>query len=211
MAVGDGDKVEFGAGEAIVLDVGGHTNGHIAYYFADARKVFCGDALFALGCGRMFEGTPQQFWRSLKRLRDLPDETTVYWWVVSYHSFQFDVVHLSSADCENAIWRFNTNIYTISHSWNKYSAHEYTASNAKFALSVEPGNLDLVARAKEIMDKRSRNEPTVPSKIGEEKKTNPFLRVDISDEIRRNVGVTSSDTEEDAFAKVRSAKDIFRG
>jgi len=169
VAVGDGDKVEFGASEAIVLDVGGHTNGHIAYYFPDARKVFCGDALFALGCGRMFEGTPQQFWRSLKRLRDLPDETTVY------------------------------------------CAHEYTVSNAKFALSVEPGNLDLVARAKEVMDKRSRNEPTVPSMIGEEKKTNPFLRVDTSDEIRRNVGVTSSDTEDDAFAKVRSAKDSFRG
>lgn len=91
------------------------------------------------------------------------------------------------------------------------SAHEYTASNAKFALSVEPGNLELVTRAKEVMDKRSRNEPTVPSKIGEEKKTNPFLRVDISNEIRGNVGVTSRDTDDDAFAKVRSAKDNFRG
>ena len=100
----------------------------------------------------------------------------------------------------------------LSYSFSRIlSAHEYTASNAKFALSVEPGNLDLVARAEEIMSKRSRNDPTVPSKIGEEKKTNPFLRVDVSDEIRRNVGVTSSDTDHDAFAKVRSAKNNFRG
>lgn len=91
------------------------------------------------------------------------------------------------------------------------SAHEYTASNAKFALSVEPGNSDLVARVKEVKDKRTRNEPTVPSQMGEEKKTNPFLRVDISEEIRKNVGVTGSDTDDDAFAKVRRAKDTFRG
>lgn len=91
------------------------------------------------------------------------------------------------------------------------SAHEYTASNAKFALSVEPGNEELVARAKEIMEMRERGEPTVPSTIGEEKRTNPFVRVDISEEIRKNVGVTSDDTDDDAFAKVRSAKDNFRG
>lgn len=169
VTVGEGDTVKFGDGEATVMDVGGHTNGHVAYYFPDAQNVFAGDALFALGCGRMFEGTPKQFWKSLRSLRDLPDETTVY------------------------------------------CAHEYTASNARFALSVEPGNPDLVARARDVMDKRSRDEPTVPSKIGEEKKTNPFLRVDVSEEIRKNVGVTSSDTDIDAFAKVRSAKDNFRG
>lgn len=91
------------------------------------------------------------------------------------------------------------------------SAHEYTASNAKFALSVEPGNEELMARAKKIMEMRERGEPTVPSTIGEEKRTNPFVRVDISEEIRKNVGVTSDDTDDDAFAKVRSAKDNFRG
>lgn len=79
VTVGEGDKVKFGTTEAIVMDVGGHTNGHIAYYFPEAQKVFCGDALFALGCGRMFEGTPTQFWKSLRSLRELPDETTVYW------------------------------------------------------------------------------------------------------------------------------------
>ena len=80
VAVGDGDAVPFGSGSgAKVMDVGGHTLGHVAYYFPEAQKVFCGDALFALGCGRMFEGTPGQFWKSLRSLRDLPDETSVYW------------------------------------------------------------------------------------------------------------------------------------
>jgi hydroxyacylglutathione hydrolase len=92
-----------------------------------------------------------------------------------------------------------------------HSAHEYTASNAKFAISVEPGNADLMKRVKEIVAKRSRGDPTVPSKIIDEKKTNPFLRADISDEIRKNVGIFSSDSDADAFGKVRKAKDMFRG
>lgn len=92
-----------------------------------------------------------------------------------------------------------------------HSAHEYTASNAKFALSVEPGNADLMKRVEEIAAKRSRGEPTVPSKMVDEKKTNPFLRADISDEIRKNVGIFSSDSDADAFGKVRKAKDMFRG
>ena len=80
VAVGDGDAVPFGSGSgAKVMDAGGHTLGHVAYYFPEAQKVFCGDALFALGCGRMFEGTPAQFWKSLRSLRDLPDETSMYW------------------------------------------------------------------------------------------------------------------------------------
>lgn len=169
VCVGEGDRVKFGSVEATVLDVGGHTNGHIAYHFPADRKVFTGDALFALGCGRMFEGTPPQFWRSLRSLRDLPDDTTVY------------------------------------------CAHEYTESNAKFALSVEPGNPDLVARCQEVFEKRRRDKPTVPSLLGVEKKTNPFLRIDISDEIRKNVGVTGEDSDDVAFAKVRKAKDNFRG
>jgi len=78
-AVGGGDSFEFGSVKTNVLDVGGHTLGHIAFYFPDENKVFCGDALFALGCGKMFEGTPDQFWTSLKGLRELPDETTMYW------------------------------------------------------------------------------------------------------------------------------------
>ncbi len=89
------------------------------------------------------------------------------------------------------------------------SGHEYTEANARFAMSVEPGNPDLVARAAEVKAARSRGEPTVPSTIGEEKKTNPFLRVDFSDEIRTNVGVKVGDSDADAFAKVRQAKDAF--
>lgn len=84
-------------------------------------------------------------------------------------------------------------------------------ANAKFALSVEPGNTDLVSRAKEVEAMRARGEPTVPSLMGLEKKTNPFLRCDFSEEIRMNVGVTSDDSDAMAFAKVRQAKDSFRG
>jgi hydroxyacylglutathione hydrolase len=74
-----GDEVVFGSTKAQIMDVGGHTLGHIAYYFPDAQKVFVGDSLFALGCGKMFEGTAEQFWTSLQGLRALPDETMVYW------------------------------------------------------------------------------------------------------------------------------------
>jgi len=79
-AVGAGDVVEFGSTKAHVMDVGGHTKGHIAFYFPEEKTVFVGDSLFALGCGKMFEGTPEQFWTSLKGLRELPDDTTVYWY-----------------------------------------------------------------------------------------------------------------------------------
>jgi hydroxyacylglutathione hydrolase len=168
-AVADGDVIEFGSTKATIMDVGGHTKGHIAYYFPASKSVFVGDSLFALGCGRMFEGTPEQFWTSLKGLRELPDDTTVY------------------------------------------CAHEYTESNGKFAISVEPNNPDLVARFAIIKQKRSRGEPTVPSTLGEEKKTNPFLRCDISAELRANVGVNDADSDAVAFGKVRKAKDNFRG
>eukprot|EP00541_Cyclophora_tenuis_P003977 CAMPEP_0116557182 /NCGR_PEP_ID=MMETSP0397-20121206/9096_1 /TAXON_ID=216820 /ORGANISM="Cyclophora tenuis, Strain ECT3854" /LENGTH=261 /DNA_ID=CAMNT_0004082607 /DNA_START=135 /DNA_END=920 /DNA_ORIENTATION=- len=167
--VGGGDEFEFGGVKGKIMDVGGHTRGHIAYHFPDESVVFVGDALFALGCGKMFEGTPTQFWTSLQGLRELPEETAVY------------------------------------------CAHEYTAGNAKFAMSVEPGNEDLVKRVEEVKARRAQGLPTVPSKMGEEKKTNPFLRVDVSDEIRRNVGVTAADSPAEAFAKVRRAKDTFRG
>jgi len=166
--VGGGDVIEFAGSKVIVMDAGGHTRGHVAYYFPDQSKIFVGDCLFSLGCGRMFEGTPEQFWSSLERLRQLPDSTMVY------------------------------------------CAHEYTLANAKFALSVEPNNEALVSRVAIVQAKRARNEPTVPMLLGEEKKANPFLRIDFSDEIRKNVGVTSEDTNADAFRKLRKAKDNFR-
>jgi hydroxyacylglutathione hydrolase len=72
-------SVKFGNTDVNIIDVGGHTKGHIAFYFPHDKVVFVGDALFALGCGKMFEGTPNQYWESLKRLRNLPDDTVVYW------------------------------------------------------------------------------------------------------------------------------------
>lgn len=79
LPVGGGDVIEFGGSQVFVMDAGGHTKGHVAYYFPDQSKVFVGDCLFSLGCGKMFEGTPDQFWSSLERLRRLPDDTVVYW------------------------------------------------------------------------------------------------------------------------------------
>ena len=164
-AVGQDDIVELGSKQARVIEVPGHTRGHVAYSFADDHVVFVGDTLFALGCGRLFEGTPQQMWASLSKLMELPDDTTVY------------------------------------------CAHEYTQANARFALSVEPHNATLVARAKEIDEKRARGEWTVPTTIGLEKATNPFLRPDSTD-LRITVGLVDA-ADVDVFAETRHRKDNF--
>ena len=163
--VADGDHFTFGAHEAKVFDVSGHTIGHIAYYFGDDDCLFCGDALFALGCGRLFEGTPAQMWDSLKKRRSLPDPTRVY------------------------------------------CAHEYTQSNAAFAVTVEPDNAALLARATEIEAMRAAGKPTVPSTIGVEKETNPFLRPD-STGLQETVGMVGADLV-DVFAETRRRKDNF--
>jgi len=165
----ESDTLSFAGANAVVIDVGGHTTGHIAFYFPEEKTLFSGDSLFSLGCGKMFEGTPEQFWASLQRLRNLPDDTTIY------------------------------------------CAHEYTEGNARFAISVEPGNPELVRRVEEIREKRSRGEPTVPSLLGEEKRTNPFLRGDVSPEIRRNVGAAEDEDGAAIFHKIRLGKDNFRG
>ena len=115
-----------------VLDIPGHTRAHIAYYGANC--LFCGDTLFACGCGRLFEGTAPQMADSLAKLAALPDETLVY------------------------------------------SGHEYTMANIGFALEVEPDNEELKACAASDAQKRKSDRPTLPSSIGREKKTNPFLR-----------------------------------
>lgn len=150
--VAGGDVVDLGETRLSVIETGGHTLGHIAYHDAADRIAFVGDTLFALGCGRLFEGTAEQMWTSLSRLAALPDDTTVY------------------------------------------CAHEYTAANARFALSVDAGPA-LAARAAEVFAARERGEPTVPTTIGAEKATNPFLR--------------AGDAQ--AFAAVRAAKDVFTG
>ena len=150
--VSDGDVVELGETRFEVMDTGGHTLGHITYFDAEGQIAFVGDTLFALGCGRLFEGTAEQMWTSLSRLAALPEETAVY------------------------------------------CAHEYTASNARFALSVDDNPL-LKTRAQEIFAARERGEPTVPTTIAREKATNPFLR--------------AGDAQR--FAAVRAAKDAFKG
>ena len=165
-AVGQDDVVKLGNWEAQVLDVGGHTNGHIAYHLPAAKIAFVGDAVFALGCGRMFEGTAPQFWDSLMRVKALPPETLLY------------------------------------------CAHEYTESNARFALSVEPGNRALQQRAAVVANLRKEGKMTCPTTIGEEIKTNPFLRCD-SPEIRRNLKMESA-TDAEVFAELRTRKDNFK-
>ena len=164
--VGDGDVYRFGEAEAKVFFVPGHTRGHIAYWFAGHGALFCGDTLFALGCGRLFESTPEQMWRSLSTLRALPPETEVY------------------------------------------CAHEYTQSNARFALTVDPENRDLARRAAEIDRMRAADIPTVPSTLDEERRTNPFLRAD-DPGVAQAVGLAGADPVR-VFAEVRARKDSFR-
>ena len=163
--VSDGDIYEFGSLQAKVLEVPGHTTGHIAYYFESEGIAFVGDTLFALGCGRLFEGTPEMMWTSLQKLMALPDETVVY------------------------------------------CAHEYTQANAQFALSVEPGNEGLVARSKEIDDLRAKGMPTVPTTIGLERATNPFVRP-MSENLQSTIGLNGADLVA-VFAETRKRKDNF--
>jgi hydroxyacylglutathione hydrolase len=161
--VANGDTVSLGAFTAQVIDVSGHTNGHVAYHLPQAGIAFVGDAVFALGCGRMFEGQPDQFWASLCRIKALPGETLLY------------------------------------------CAHEYTQSNARFALHVDPENQALEAYAEEIADKRARGEWTVPTRLSRELATNPFLRADeVALQARWGGGGAVA-----TFAALRAAKDSF--
>jgi hydroxyacylglutathione hydrolase len=162
--VGDGDVVELGETRFEVMDTGGHTLGHITYFDAADHIAFVGDTIFALGCGRLFEGTPKQMWTSLSRLAALPEDTKVY------------------------------------------CAHEYTASNARFALSVDPDPA-LKRRAEAVFAARARGEPTVPTTIALEKATNPFLRAPALAAGLGKAGVA----DHEAFAAVRAAKDVFQG
>lgn len=165
IAVGEGDTARLGNAEARVFDVPGHTRGHIAYWFEDSNALFCGDTLFALGCGRLFEGTPEQMWSSLSKFRALPDAAKVY------------------------------------------CAHEYTLSNARFAVTVDGGNPALKDRAERVVRMRAADEPTVPSTLGEERATNPFLRAD-RPELADAVGLPGAPAAQ-VFGAIRSAKDSF--
>lgn len=163
--VSDGDEFMLGASKAVIFETPGHTTGHIAFWFKDSQALFCGDTLFALGCGRLFEGSAEQMWASLSKIKTLPKETYVY------------------------------------------CAHEYTAANADFAITIEPKNKDLQKRVEKIRQMRDLNMPTVPSILGDELATNPFLRADVT-----NVAsYLKLDGEEAAtvFAEIRLRKDNF--
>lgn len=164
----DGDTVEFSGRTAQVLFVPGHTHGHIAYYFpplnsTETGELFCGDTIFAGGCGRLFEGTPAQMVNSIGKLRQLPDQTRVW------------------------------------------CAHEYTLNNLKFALTIDQNNLALQARYTKVLEARRLKIATVPSLLGVEKQTNPFLRWDAAD-------IKTTAKVEDpvkVFSRIRGMKDRF--
>jgi hydroxyacylglutathione hydrolase len=148
-----GDVVTLGTIKAHVIDVPAHTAGHIAFHFDSEHIIFVGDTLFAMGCGRLFEGTPAQMFDNMRKLAALPDSTSVY------------------------------------------CAHEYTQSNGRYALVAEPDNQALIARMAAVDAMRARGEPTVPTTIGVERETNPFMRANSVEEL----------------AERRAAKDSFRG
>ena len=162
----DGESFTIGGTSFTSIETPGHTLGQLSYYSAEAKALFSGDTLFSLGCGRVFEGTPQQMWTSLLKLRALPDDTLIY------------------------------------------CGHEYTKSNCKFALSIEPENAALQARAAEIDRLRAEGKPTVPTTIGQEKATNPFFRAD-DPGVQASLGMTGADPAE-VFARLRAGKDTFR-
>lgn len=164
----EGDRVPFANRVAEVLFVPGHTRAHIAYYFSpeidgEAGDLFCGDTLFAGGCGRLFEGTPTQMVESLNKLKNLPDKTKVW------------------------------------------CAHEYTLKNLQFALTVDRHNLELQDRFTAVQTARSQAEATIPSTLGVEKQTNPFLRWD-KPELQLTV---KGQNPVQTFARLRGMKDQF--
>ena len=160
-----GDVVMLGETSFDIFHTPGHTLGHIVFYDKEGGHLFSADALFSLGVGRMFEGTPGPMWEGVKALRDLPDETLIY------------------------------------------CGHEYTASNAKFALSIDPDNAALQARAAEVATLRTAGRFTIPALLGTEKLANPFLRAD-DPVLARHYGLEGASAAE-VFAAIRKGKDNF--
>ena len=159
----EGDRFDFAGHTIEVLETPGHTKGHISYHWPDDQLLFSGDTLFALGCGRIFEGTAEQMWNSLEKLANLPKNTKIFF------------------------------------------GHEYTLTNAEFATKLEPGNIDLQTRLIDIRAKRARNEPTLPTTMELELKTNPFLRP-TSQEIRQHLKLETA-SNVDVFSEIRKRKD----
>ena len=150
---------------ARVIEVPGHTLGHIAFHFPESRLVFTADSLMAGGCGRLFEGTPRQMHASLQKLATLPPDTLV---------------------C---------------------SGHEYSASNLRFAMTLEPGNPQLISRVAQVADQRAKGIATVPVRLAEELATNPYLRVHLP-ALKTAVGLPDAD-DVTVFAEIRARKDKF--
>jgi hydroxyacylglutathione hydrolase len=163
--VSEGDRVKFGSIMIDVLDTPGHCADHIAYWFRDEKTVFAGDTLFALGCGRIFGCTPQEFYASMRKFAAMPDETAVY------------------------------------------CGHEYTLANARFALTVDPTNLALRTRALEIEHKRAQGLVTLPTTIGVEKATNPYLRT-ADPALQAAIGMVGASPAA-VFAELRERKNKF--
>lgn len=164
--VGTGDTATIPSLSATfsVIEIPGHTRAHVAYY--GAGSLFCGDTLFACGCGRVFEGTPAQMYDSLQKLAALPDETKVY------------------------------------------CGHEYTLANIEFARKVDPANAALQAREQRSRALRQAGKPTLPSTLGEERATNPFLRClepAVIDSANNYLGARISDPVR-VFAAIREWK-----
>lgn len=166
--VANGNRAQVGDVEFTVIATPGHTLGHICYHDPAGRHLFTSDALFSLGCGRMFEGQPGPMWQGLKALRALPDDTLIY------------------------------------------CGHEYTRANAKFALSVDPGNAALKIRAAEVDKMLDAGKFSIPVSLGLEKRTNPFLRAD-TPEMARAMGLAAGTDPAEVFAALRKAKDEFKG
>lgn len=163
--VKDGDIFKFGSFDVQVIATPGHTLGEVSYYLPQAKVVFTGDTLFALGCGRLFEGTAADMFASLQRLALLPVDTKIY------------------------------------------CGHEYTLSNLRFALDVDGGNPALKERGREIERLRAEGQPTLPTTIGLEMATNPFLRAH-DGAIRKKLGLEQA-SELQVFTELRKRKDHF--
>ena len=148
-----------------VIFIPGHTKGHIAFYLKDEKIVFTGDTLFSLGCGKVFEGTNEQMFRSLNKLKNLPIDTKIY------------------------------------------CGHEYTKKNLEFCLEYDQNNEFLKKKINWINLKINSNSPTVPISIGEEKKTNIFLRCN-EPSIKDAVNLNNA-SEQEIFSKLRDLKDSF--
>ena len=163
LRVKDDEIFEIHQNKFKVIHTPGHTLQHINYFMPEHNILFSGDTLFSMGCGRMFEGTPEVFWQSLSKIKQLPDNTTIY------------------------------------------CGHEYTLSNVKFALSVHPENQDLQKYALWTEHQEKEHRPTIPTKLIDQLKCNPFLQCDSPhfQELYKSTDAT------EVFGKMRKAKDNF--